>query len=85
MLPRCVPQRGIASETFVLNFQPDRLRFETKPFPRDMDSMTSHQDPQLIFYDGFVNPDAERFLSPIAAPASNDASQDAATRGHDEL
>ncbi|KAM5542483.1 hypothetical protein V8D89_003942 [Ganoderma adspersum] len=65
---------------------------ETKPVPRDMDSMTSHQDPQLIFYDGFVNPDAERFLFPIAAPTGGDASKDATTRRyprdehvHDEL
>ena len=29
----------------------------------------SHQDPQLIFDSGFMNPDAERFLFPIAAHA----------------
>ncbi|PIL37691.1 hypothetical protein GSI_01385 [Ganoderma sinense ZZ0214-1] len=62
---------------------------ETKPVPRNMNSepITSHQDPQLIFYDGFINADAERFLFPIAAPTGSDASQDASTRRYplDEL
>ena len=46
---------------------------ETRPIPGDMASNTSFQDPQLIFNDGFIDPDAERFLFPIVAPTGGDA------------
>lgn len=65
-------------------------RDETQPSPRDMtsDPIVSHQDPQLAFYDGFINPDTERFLFPITAPTGGNASPDAKTRRYpakDEL
>lgn len=46
---------------------------ELKPAPRDQASNTSHQDPQLIFYSGYLDPDEERFLFPFVAPRGGHA------------
>lgn len=40
---------------------------EWQPIPRDPDTNTSHQDPQLAFYHGYIDPDEERFLFPFQA------------------
>lgn len=46
---------------------------EWQPIPRHQETNTSNQDPQLIFYNGYVDPDEERFLFPF----------EAANRGHE--
>ena len=40
---------------------------EWQPIPRDQDTNASHQDPQLAFYQGYIDPDEERFLFPFQA------------------
>ncbi|KAI5892649.1 uncharacterized protein SCHCODRAFT_02668077 [Schizophyllum commune H4-8] len=46
---------------------------ELSPTKRDLG--TSHQDPQLIFIDGYVNPHEERFLFPFVAPRGGHAGE----------
>lgn len=58
---------------------------ETKPIPRDQDSNTSNQDPQLIFYSGYVDQDVEKFLFPFTAANGGKASGDPTRYPHDEL
>ncbi|EIW52721.1 uncharacterized protein TRAVEDRAFT_135035 [Trametes versicolor FP-101664 SS1] len=63
---------------------------ELEPVPRDQPSNTSHQDPQLIFYSGYLDPDEERFLFPFVAARSGDAEGESVRfprdqYAHDEL
>ncbi|TRM69809.1 hypothetical protein BD626DRAFT_475364 [Schizophyllum amplum] len=46
---------------------------ELEPSPRDQDMCASRQDPQLIFYNGYINPDEERFLFPFICPRGGQA------------
>ncbi|OJT09710.1 hypothetical protein TRAPUB_13815 [Trametes pubescens] len=46
---------------------------ELKPVLRDQALNTSNQDPQLIFYSGWLDPDEERFLFPFVAPRGGHA------------
>ena len=55
--------RGLLSPNY-RGFSPD----ESQPIPPESLWSTSHQDPQLIFDRGYVDPDEERFLFPFAAP-----------------
>ncbi|KAJ7769330.1 hypothetical protein B0H16DRAFT_1673425 [Mycena metata] len=59
---------------------------EWEPIPMDMDSnpTTSHQDPQLVFYDGYFDPEQERFLFPFEAPSGGRASGDSTRFPRDE-
>lgn len=47
---------------------------EWKPIARDQHTHTSHQDPQLVFYDGYIDPDQERFLFPFTSPNGGEQS-----------
>ncbi|KAG7086961.1 hypothetical protein E1B28_002878 [Marasmius oreades] len=58
---------------------------ETKPIPWDPEQDTSNQDPQLIFYNGFVDPDRERFLVPFLPPNAGIAKGEATRYPHDEV
>lgn len=58
---------------------------ETKPILRDQNSNTSNQDPQLNFYSGYVDQDAERFLFPFSAANGGEAGGDATSYPRDEL
>ncbi|KAI0677669.1 hypothetical protein C8Q78DRAFT_1066139 [Trametes maxima] len=51
---------------------------ELEPIARDQDLNTSHQDPQLVFYDGYFDPDAERFLFPFVGPRAGNAEGESA-------
>ncbi|KIK53011.1 hypothetical protein GYMLUDRAFT_179489, partial [Collybiopsis luxurians FD-317 M1] len=63
---------------------------ETQPFSRNQKDSTSIQDPQLLFYSGYIDPDPERFLYPFAV-LSGGVAEGHATRypkyeyPHDEL
>lgn len=57
---------------------------ELKPIPRDQDTNTSHQDPQLIFYSTFIDPSEERFLFPFVAPSSSNEGGDVTKFPRDE-
>ncbi|XDG04439.1 hypothetical protein ABKA04_004054 [Annulohypoxylon sp. FPYF3050] len=46
---------------------------EWKPIGRDQSADTSHQDPQLRFYNGYLDPDQERFLYPFQVAGSGNA------------
>lgn len=45
---------------------------EWKPIPRNQVDNTSNQDPQLAFYDGYIDPGEERFLFPFETPSDGD-------------
>ncbi|KAI0650856.1 hypothetical protein C8Q79DRAFT_1007084 [Trametes meyenii] len=51
---------------------------ELEPIARGQVSNTSHQDPQLVFYDGYFDPDAERFLFPFVGPRAGNAEGESA-------
>ncbi|KAJ7437248.1 hypothetical protein B0H11DRAFT_2163930 [Mycena galericulata] len=57
---------------------------EWQPIPRDQESDTSNQDPQLVFYNGYIDPEEERFLFPFKAPNGGHASGDATRYPQDE-
>ncbi|KAJ7450284.1 hypothetical protein B0H11DRAFT_321707 [Mycena galericulata] len=57
---------------------------EWQPIPRDQESDTSKQDPQLVFYNGYIDPEEERFLFPFKAPNGGHASGDATRYPQDE-
>lgn len=57
---------------------------ELAPIPRDQESNTSNQDPQLIFFSGYFDPDEERFLFPFVAPHGGEAKGEATRFPRDE-
>ncbi|RWA11845.1 hypothetical protein EKO27_g3285 [Xylaria grammica] len=57
---------------------------EWKPVPRDQATNTSYQDPQLVFYDKYLDPDEERFLFPFAAPSGGHVGGDVTRFPEDE-
>ncbi|KAJ7721596.1 hypothetical protein B0H16DRAFT_1790523 [Mycena metata] len=57
---------------------------ELKPSPRDEPSNTSHQDPQLVFCAGYIDPEEERFLSPFRVLDLGLATGDATRYPQDE-
>ncbi|KAK3291551.1 uncharacterized protein B0H64DRAFT_330401 [Chaetomium fimeti] len=57
---------------------------ELEPIPRDEAAFTSHQDPQLIFDAGYIDPNEERFLVPFVLPTSGEATGDASKYPRDE-
>uniref|UniRef100_A0A0W0FRG0 Uncharacterized protein n=1 Tax=Moniliophthora roreri TaxID=221103 RepID=A0A0W0FRG0_MONRR len=58
---------------------------ETKPIPSSDSGNTSNQDPQLIFYNGYFDPSAERFLFPFEAVNGGQAKGDVTRYPDDEL
>uniref|UniRef100_D8Q4G4 Expressed protein n=2 Tax=Schizophyllum commune (strain H4-8 / FGSC 9210) TaxID=578458 RepID=D8Q4G4_SCHCM len=46
---------------------------ELSPTMRKRDLGTSNQDPQLIYFDGYVNPHEERFLFPFVSARGGQA------------
>lgn len=58
---------------------------ETKPLPYEPVWMTSNQDPQLMFYDGYVDPDTEKFLCPFVAANGGSASGEFRKYPRDEV
>ncbi|GAW22637.1 hypothetical protein ANO14919_121790 [Xylariales sp. No.14919] len=57
---------------------------EWKPVARDQATNTSYQDPQLIFYDKYLDPDEERFLFPFVAPSGGHVGGDVTRFPEDE-
>ncbi|KAL3953846.1 hypothetical protein ACCO45_011802 [Purpureocillium lilacinum] len=48
---------------------PSRQEWKPEPFiSGQATKMVSHQDPQLLFREGYLDPEAERFLCPFAGP-----------------
>jgi len=48
---------------------PSRQEWNPEPFiSGQATKMVSHQDPQLLFREGYLDPEAERFLCPFAGP-----------------
>ncbi|TBU44481.1 hypothetical protein BD309DRAFT_30343 [Dichomitus squalens] len=62
-------------------FSPDELQ----PVPPELLWNTSHQDPQLVFDSGYVNPDQERFLFPFVAPGEAKVSGQVTRYPQDEV
>jgi len=50
---------------------------ETDPIPYNLETFESNQDPQLVFYSGYIDANEERFLYPFAAPSGGQASGEA--------
>lgn len=57
---------------------------ELQPIPRDQETNTSYQDPQLAFYSGYIDPGQERFLVPFGGPSGGKAGGDATRFPKDE-
>ncbi|RYP59506.1 hypothetical protein DL769_008496 [Monosporascus sp. CRB-8-3] len=57
---------------------------EWEPIPRDQETNTSHQDPQLIFDTGYIDPNEERFLVPFQLPSGGEASGDTSRYPNEE-
>jgi hypothetical protein len=57
---------------------------ELDPVPRNMESQTSNQDPQMSFFDGYFDPGEERFLFPFVAPYGGKAGGQATRFPRDE-
>ncbi|KAL7276572.1 hypothetical protein RUND412_000414 [Rhizina undulata] len=47
----------------------------TKPIPRNSENI-SHQDPQLVFYQDYIDVSSEKFLYPLAAPTLHGSASD---------
>lgn len=58
---------------------------EANPLPYEPVWMTSNQDPQLMFYDGYVDPCTERFLFPLVAVNSGMSGGEFKKDSRDEL
>lgn len=58
---------------------------EDDPLPLDSTWSTSHQDPQLMFCDGYADPDVERFLFPFTEVNAGKASGGLVVYPRDEI